>query len=38
MTGLLRTSQAEAGSINDKNLIDAKLQLISWIITTYYFD
>ena len=37
MTGPLRTSQTETGSIIDKNLVNVSLQSISWIITTYYF-
>ena len=32
-----RTSQTEAGSIKDKNLINVSLQSVSWIITIYYF-
>ena len=37
MTGPLKTSQTGAGSIKDKNLINIRVQLISWIITTHYF-
>ena len=36
MTGPLRTSQTEAGSIKDKNLINFSLQSISGIITTLF--
>ena len=37
MTGPLRTSQTEAGSIKDKKLINVSLQSFPWIITKYYF-
>ena len=37
MTGPLRTSQTEKGSVKNKKLINVSLESISWIVKTCYF-